>query len=270
MLVLQWRSSPFPVTLLCGLLNVTIPFFPAPPTLICGRKILTRCQQADFNKTQSNVSLKRTNDGDEEPDFKKLKFDKESILADLNFKKRTSFKNDGYVAAGQTPSEADTEIDTESVPRLLADNVAITYGFQNASNKKAADEGAEKKSLRDEIAAPGMMGGRSVERRKSMKLVIRFPRGNIENEANESTTHIRPVSRRWAVAVSGTNVNFLNPATNLDMSATKQQAEKKLATEETPKMGKTPPSYLESPVSPKTSPDVRSPAADSLLTLELS
>ena len=183
MLVLQWRSSPFQVTFLCGLLNVIIPFFPAPPTLICGRKILTRCQQADFNKTQSNVSLKRTNDSDEEPGFKKLKFDKESILADLNFKKRTSFKKDGYVAAaGQTPSEADTEIDTESVPRLLADNVAITYGFQDASDKKAADEGAEKKTLRDEIAAPGMMGVRSVEKRKSIKLVIRFPWANIENE----------------------------------------------------------------------------------------
>lgn len=138
--------------------------------------MLTTCQQTNVNKTQSNVSAKRGIDGGEEPGFKKLKFDKGSILADLNFKKRTVSEKDGYVAAGQTPSEADTEIDTESVPRLLADNVAIKYGFKDAADKKAADKGAEKKLPRGEIAASDMMGSGSAERRKILKLVIRFLR----------------------------------------------------------------------------------------------
>lgn len=107
--------------------------------------------------------------------LKKPKFDKESILAELNFKKRATSKNDGNITTGQTPSEADTEIDTESVLSLLSDNVAIKYGFKDVDDKNANDEGA-KEILRDEIAASDMMSGRSVEKekRKRITLVIRF------------------------------------------------------------------------------------------------
>jgi hypothetical protein len=119
--------------------------------------------------------------------LKKLKFDKESILAELNFKKRATSKNDDNVTTGQTPSEADTEIDTELAPSLLADNVAIKYGFKDADDKKANNDGA-KEVLRDEIAASDMMGSKSVEKekRKRIKSVIRFSWENIENETNET------------------------------------------------------------------------------------
>jgi hypothetical protein len=203
--------------------------------------------------------------------FKKLKFDKESILAELNFKKRETSKNDSNVTTGQTASEADTGIDTKSAPRLLADNATIQHGFEDATDKKADDEGV-KKVLRDKIAASDMMGSRFVEKenRKHIKLVIRFSWRNIENKTNESSTHTRSIRRVWATAPGSTNTSDLNPAANLNISAaTKQQVEKKMTTQETPRVGKAPGSYLESPLSPKNSPDVRSPATDLLLTLKL-
>jgi hypothetical protein len=65
------------------------------------------------------------------------------------------------------------------------------------------------------------------------------------------------------------STNAPKPIANLNMSAVaKQQVEKKMASQDTPKVGKIPSSYLESPASPKNSPDVRSPAADSLFTLK--
>jgi hypothetical protein len=222
-----------------------------------------------MNKSPNKATAKRSSDSGEEVVFKKLKFDKESILADLSFKKRTIAKNDDYVTAGQTPSEAETEIDTESVPRLLADNVAIKYGFKDANDKKPAGEGTEKKVLRDEIASSEMMSGRSTEGRKIIKLVMRFVWENTENEANESSTHNRPVSRRRAIAVATPRIDAPKSTPGLNMSATKQQVEKEIATKEATKAGKTPSSYLESPVSPKNSPDVRSSASDSLFALKI-
>jgi hypothetical protein len=194
--------------------------------------------------------------------------------------RRTSFQKDGYLTAGQTPSEADTEIDIESVPKLLADNVAIKYGFDDAGQREAADIDSGKKPFRDAIVGPEMLSDISMERPKSKKL-MRFFLGKVENEANESFTYTRPIRRQWAIAVSApkpaenvaasdTKINTQKPAI-LIMSTASQQDSKEIAIKEsTTKLEKTPSNYLESPISPSHSPDVRPPAADLLLTWKCS
>jgi hypothetical protein len=160
-------------------------------------------------------------------------------------------------------------MDIESVSRLIADNVAIKYGFKITADNKA-DEGGQK-VLRGEIAACDMMDGRFVEEeeRKRIKLVIRFLLEHIGNETNDGSAHTRPVRREWVTAPGNVSTSTPNPAAKLNMSAVTKQVEKKMATKETPGAGKIPSSNLESPISPKNSPDVRSSAADSLLILKL-
>lgn len=249
--------------------------------------MLIKCQQADINTITSNI--KRGSDGGEQPCFKKLKFDKESILADLKFRKRTSAQTDGYLTAGQTPSEADTDIDIDSVPKLLAENVAIEYGFKDACQKKAAGltqkqatyVAAREQEFCDGMAAHASLRGRPVEKQEPRKLWIRFFQGDIEIKADEGSTYTRTVRRQWVAArrdpvdaeeapASGVTINTQKPAATLKMEAAKQQVSKEFAIEETTtKAEKTHRNVLESPISPKNSPDVRSPAADSLLALKL-
>ncbi len=153
-------------------------------------------------------------------------------------------QKDSSPATSQTPSEAETDIDIESVPKLLGDNVAIKYGFDEDGDKKAISKEGEQKPPRDAAAAGELAVDKSVNRPKRVMLVIGFLCEKIENEANESSTY-RQV--RQALAYDSGNIApYACPS--LTLSATKREAEKKR---------KAPGSYLESPASPKHSLDVR-------------
>lgn len=253
--------------------------------------MLTICEQTGFNTITS--SIKRESVCGEEVHFKKMKFDKESILAELKFRKRISPQTDGHLITGQTPSEADTDIDLDSVPKLLADNVAIEYGFKNAGQKKAAVltpkpaayVAARERGFRDEMAAHASLnaslGGRFMGKWKPRELLLRFFQEEIENKPDESSPYTGSVLKRWVAErrdpvdaekapASGVTINSQKVAATLKMEAAIQQVSEEFAIEEsTTKAEKTHRNVLESPISPKNSPDVSSPAADLLLNLKL-
>lgn len=89
-------------------------------------------------------------DGAEESLQKILKLDKASLLADLGLGISAIQKQNPRLAT-DTSSEAETEIDIESVPKLLAENVAIVYGKDDIDQKKALDKKTEQKSVDNKV-----------------------------------------------------------------------------------------------------------------------
>jgi hypothetical protein len=122
-----------------------------------------------LNASKRNTCAKRTSDDAEEPPFKKLKFSKETLLAELNFVKRPSPKKDGHLATGETPSEEETEVDEEMKCKLSGDNVAKNYIFGEGDKTKSAGEKGEKKSILDATGAHKLLVARSVNRPKHTK-----------------------------------------------------------------------------------------------------
>jgi hypothetical protein len=122
-----------------------------------------------LNTSKSNTCAKRTSDDAEEPPFKKLKFSKETLLAELKFVKRPSPQKDGHPVTGETLSEAETEVDEETKCKLSGDNVAKKYTFGEGSKIKSAGEKGEKKSLLDATEAHKLLVARSINRPKHIK-----------------------------------------------------------------------------------------------------
>jgi hypothetical protein len=135
-----------------------------------------------LNASETSQPAKRICDGAEEPAYKKLKFTKETHLAELNFVKRPSPQNVAQLSSNREfSSEAETEVD-ELIAKSSVNKAPKKYTFGGGSQiNDAGKEGSNEKlcsdatKVRDAKVVPGagegqpLLGGRSAVDSKHIK-----------------------------------------------------------------------------------------------------